>query len=392
MRNYLEKLLKKANYNPLQDVLIHVGDIISKGPHQGSLDTLDFMTAHNVTGVRGNHDQQVVEWRGWLGWISTMPRAAKWLQNLEQRWNEAQSDDDEDDTTLEFWLRKARSSASREEKSFWKLVPEDWLLFDAHYAIARDMTDMHYQYLLKLPLRLYIPSAHTFIVHAGLLPYNPHYPPEDASKQPLARIPTLRFTEPSQEDRIEKLRNLQEIAILKDIPQNTDPWVTLNMRSVAKGKVKKKAKEGKPWSKIWNQHMKNCVGYGRHGAKAERPWSMEDIEDDDNGVEFDFDNFEMSSTKKMRLLCYPSTTIYGHAAARGLEVKRWSFGLDTGCVYEKKLTALVIGGKALKHGAEIIGFEEYHEGADQFTMAKEKKHIPFGDNALARTVSVRCRN
>lgn len=33
-----------------------------------------------------------------------------------------------------------------------------------------------------------------------------------------------------------------------------------------------------------------------------------------------------------KLPCKPSTVVYGHAAGRGLDLKRWSFGLDSGCV------------------------------------------------------------
>jgi len=32
------------------------------------------------------------------------------------------------------------------------------------------------------------------------------------------------------------------------------------------------------------------------------------------------------------LPCYPSSVIHGHAASRGLDINRFSFGLDTGCV------------------------------------------------------------
>lgn len=33
-----------------------------------------------------------------------------------------------------------------------------------------------------------------------------------------------------------------------------------------------------------------------------------------------------------KLPCYASTVIYGHAATRGLDIKKWSKGLDSGCV------------------------------------------------------------
>jgi hypothetical protein len=32
------------------------------------------------------------------------------------------------------------------------------------------------------------------------------------------------------------------------------------------------------------------------------------------------------------LPCMPANVVYGHAAARGLDINRWTFGLDTGCV------------------------------------------------------------
>jgi len=32
------------------------------------------------------------------------------------------------------------------------------------------------------------------------------------------------------------------------------------------------------------------------------------------------------------LPCMPASVVYGHVASRGLDVNRWSFGLDTGCV------------------------------------------------------------
>lgn len=38
-----------------------------------------------------------------------------------------------------------------------------------------------------------------------------------------------------------------------------------------------------------------------------------------------------------------TTVIYGHDAATSLNIQRYTKGLDSGCVYGRKLTALVIG-------------------------------------------------
>jgi len=93
------------------------------------------------------------------------------------------------------------------------------------------MSKSDYEYLLSLPLVLHLPSEHTFLVHAGLLPYDPTLP-ITSERQPLSHWPSI----PSQilEGSIPALRNAQELAILEDIKQNTDPWVVLNIRNLRK--------------------------------------------------------------------------------------------------------------------------------------------------------------
>lgn len=53
--------------------------------------------------------------------------------------------------------------------------------------------------------------------------------------------------------------------------------------------------------------------------------------------------------------CSPQTAIYGHAASRGLKLRKWSIGLDSGCVYGKELSALVIGGEDPSSNGESEG-------------------------------------
>jgi hypothetical protein len=93
------------------------------------------------------------------------------------------------------------------------------------------MSKSDYEYLLSLPLVLHLPSEHTFLVHAGLLPYDPTLP-ITSKRQPLSHLPKI----PSRllKGSIPALRNAQELAILGDIEQNTDPWVVLNMRNLRK--------------------------------------------------------------------------------------------------------------------------------------------------------------
>jgi len=247
-------------------------------------------------------------------------------------------------------------------------------MFRDHYKIARDMTQKQYEYLLSLPLVLHVPSAHTYILHAGLLPYDPTRP-ETHKRQPLSHVPSLS-SHPSvlknhpnpnpnpmgKEKDIPHLRLLQELAILHDIPQNTDPWVKQNMRSVLdNNKITKKSKKGTPWSDLWNAAMGRCDGFGLG-----------------DGYEVRGAGGMGKGMGKKLLPCRPSTVVYGHAASRGVDIKRWSIGTDSGCVYGRQLSALVLGHQS---STSLLHFGD--EDADLYS-------IPYGDDAQGHIVSVKC--
>jgi hypothetical protein len=65
-------------------------------------------------------------------------------------------------------------------------------------------------------------------------------------------------------------------------------------------------KDGTPWSKLYQKDMALCEGFEQ--------------------------NIPTTGDKKEGLPCHPATVIYGHAASRGLDIKRWTIGLDSGCV------------------------------------------------------------
>lgn len=142
---------------------------------------------------------------------------------------------------MDKWVKHERKH--ERSSKWWRLVPRDWVLFGEHFKIAHAMTDSQYTYLLSLPLTIYIPSAHAYVAHAGLLPSDPDYTFDD-HRQPLAHIPSFPpltktgKTKPKN-DTIPLLRGLQELAILRDVPQNTVPFNVLNMRSVLNGEVTK---------------------------------------------------------------------------------------------------------------------------------------------------------
>lgn len=152
----------------------------------------------------------------------------------------------------------------------------------------------------------------------------------------------------------------------------------LNMRSILKDKtISRRNKKGTPWAKGYNEMMDRCVGYGTDS--------------------------DLDATTK-GLPCMPATVVYGHAAARGLDINRWSFGLDSGCAYGRKLTALVLD--LSPNQASSIQEEEEEEddveetvlhnpdGETQEIFARPKQHdIMFGDSGnliKASIVDVSC--
>ena len=63
---FRSSLLARLSYVPQSDTLIHVGDLVSKAPLNQSLETVRLMRTYGAKGVRGNHDQGVLEWRNWI--------------------------------------------------------------------------------------------------------------------------------------------------------------------------------------------------------------------------------------------------------------------------------------------------------------------------------------
>ena len=248
----LQELLRKTNFNPAAgDVLVHTGDIITKGSLQGSKKVVQWMATNNIHGVRGNHDQAIIDWKSWRDWISSTSAGKAWLHSLEEDWKKERTESSSSLDPVD-WAKDRRKNSPRKFKSWWRRVPQGWKMFNEHYLIAayvllktlilnrtahspfRSSLEKHeYEYLLSLPLVLHIPSIHTFTVHAGILPSDVSLP-ATARTQPLAHIPSHpRHSSPDEET----LRLWQELAILNDVPQNNEPWVTLNIRSILKDKT-----------------------------------------------------------------------------------------------------------------------------------------------------------
>ncbi|KAF8558150.1 Metallo-dependent phosphatase [Imleria badia] len=345
MNQSLSTLLTKISYDPQSDTLIHLGDLVSKSKKLSSEPVLSFMSANHILGVRGNNDQKVIEWRAWRDWIVSLPRGREWLEDIDSIWSHIDGDKPSDEFNT--WFKKSH-------KEWQSYVPNGWKLQGKHYKVAHDMSQDHYDYLRSLPLVLYAPTAHTYFVHAGLLPADPTREYSDP-KQPLSHLPATA----NPEDDELTLRRLQELALLNEIPQNQDPWVLMNMRSLSKDGAVNDSKKGTPWSDLWNDVIGSCSL-----PATELPTNLS----------------MHGSTTRTSINCFPSMVLYGHAAVRDLDVKRWSVGIDTGCAYGRRLTAVILDTKSLLPRTHSITFD----------ASLQDSLIPYGDDGTAQIISVKC--
>ncbi len=188
--------------------------------------------------------------------------------------------------------------------------------------------------------------------------------------QPLAVAPEL--PEDPTLEQIEAARNKQELAVLTDIEPNTDPFVKLNIRDVHDLQPTRRGPvdhdDNEPWSDLWNKVIKKCHGF--------------DVIDNSSAPS----NLYQANKKKKSLPCYPMTVVYSHASGRGLDLKKWSKGLDTGCVNGNGLTAMVLGKGRHKHADPG---ERSSRGDDDDDDERDIE-VPFGESRSARLVSVSC--
>lgn len=133
----LQNLLRKVEYSPAAgDVLVHTGDIITRGARTGSTKVLDWLAKHDVSGVRGNNDQAVIDWKGWRDWISSTSAGKAWLHSLDREWEKANTKTSSNALDPDAWVKEHRKSSPRRHKTWWRRVPEDWKMFREHYLVA----------------------------------------------------------------------------------------------------------------------------------------------------------------------------------------------------------------------------------------------------------------
>ncbi|PBP24962.1 putative ser/Thr protein phosphatase family [Diplocarpon rosae] len=118
--------------------------------------------------------------------------------------------------------------------------------------------------------------------------------------------------------RVGKLGSLGEVVVVHAglAPgvklEKQDPVMVMNMRTIDKGGVPSDGRNGIGWIKVWNKYQKTLPKHDR------------------------------------------TTVIYGHDSKKGLQIKKYSMGVDTSCLKGGKLTAVVIEGGQSDHTHKLV--------------------------------------
>ena len=178
-------------------------------------------------------------------------------------------------------------------------------------AILRQLSRHHLKYLQSTPLILRIPPL------------------------PLASTSSRKTHSPIAEEIL-----VVHAGLVPAIPLKAqDPYFVMNMRSIYTKShlplAEAEAKNGKskPWHDIW----------GWYNDRLFRKKSLKDFDIYDSLEDEDADSWlgklGLIDTKKWPK---PQVVVYGHHAKAGLQLARWSKGLDTACVKGNELTAMVL--------------------------------------------------
>ncbi|KAK5637019.1 hypothetical protein RRF57_012731 [Xylaria bambusicola] len=386
----LMALLKKAEFRPRLDTVIFTGDMVNKGPDSDGVVRLAMQIG--AYGVRGNHEDRVLrayDYYVWKKWKKSQKKKEGHIDNdtdgdeAEEEEEEADSAtgstnpknvEVEDQQTLEresenekggeippenkFGTQSPRNGYGRElprnkkgknkenkEKKKKKKKDKDKPHKPAtDLDTARSLSPKSRRWLSKRPLILRIGDlgpryGHVFVVHAGLVP---GVLLKDQDPEAVMNMRTLVFPSSASEQE-QTLADQSQTHIGKKTPDDRPNLVPSPDR------------DGTPWAKTWSSVQKSFIISHPHKR--------------------------------------PTTVIYGHDAKAGLQLRRYAFGLDSGCGNDSTLTGLILEPRSILHSnSNSDSGEQLSEGEEDVEIEKLVTGIEsLGRGQIRhRLVSVSC--
>lgn len=352
-RKALEDLLAKLDFKKEKgDHLVFTGDLVNKGPDSPGVVALAMeLGAHSV---RGNHEDRVLLTHAAMNAYTSETASAGSVDLATKVLEKSQVG--QKDGTAEAW-RIAREEYLAGEASLPKGDQID-------RETAKSLSHEQIKWLSELPLILRIgavpvgsedPTFQDLVVcHAGLVPnvaledqdawavMNMRtivYPVDDLRRDAVKKHLEDKASANAKAGNRGKLAALQAIdgptvdkalqKILKDEGLVNEQGQTDHTRDVG---LPSSGREGTYWYEEWSRIQEELAK-----QEEERETNGQGDLDEDTGT--------------LRKHFSPRTTVvYGHDAKSGLQVpdvvgkgkRGYTFGLDSGCVYGKELSAMVI--------------------------------------------------
>ncbi|KAI0509593.1 Metallo-dependent phosphatase [Xylaria bambusicola] len=383
-RDALKALLKKAEFRRSFDTVIFAGDMVNKGPDSDGV--VELAIEIGAYGVRGNHEDRVLRAYDnymWKEWKKSQKRKGARIDSNTDDGDEDQGEEEEADDATESTNSKnvefknqqtlerepenekgvaisARNKIEKKSpgneygrKSLGNKKGTDKGKKDkkgkdkSHKHItdldtARSLSSKSRKWLSKLPLILRIGDlgpryGNIFVVHAGLVP---GVPLKDQDPEAVMNMRTL--VSPTSVSEQEPLLADQSQTNLEKTTSNNRPNIMIPSPN----------RDGTPWAKTWSFLQKAYMLAHPHEQ--------------------------------------PTTVIYGHDAKAGLQLRRYTFGLDSGCGSDNTLTALILEPRSIPHSSD--GGEQLSEGEADIEIEKIVTGIEnLGREQIRhRLVSVSC--
>ncbi|KAI1122733.1 Metallo-dependent phosphatase [Nemania abortiva] len=347
----LKALLRKADFSADRgDTVVLAGDMINKGPDSPGV--VEFAMRIGAYAVRGNHEDRVLT--AWQHYEKKQGRMADVDSNtndeeekiedgeafldvsesetVDTHSNSEDSGEESDGVQsngigarLENEEDTSESSSSHKKgkknkkgkkkgkKGKGKRKSKDRKPRRSDLVTAKSLKPEHRTWLSKLPLILRIGDlgpryGEVLVVHAGLVPGIPL-----ESQRPDA-VMTMRTLLPRSGRASDSHPNSHTTTTANTvIDDNQTPLSAERQDYDAEAKpghshrpmVPSAEHDGVPWAEIWTSYQ-TSLATSRGGSHAR-----------------------------------PTTVVYGHDAKAGLKMRRYAFGLDSGCARDKTLTGVV---------------------------------------------------
>ncbi|KAF5988891.1 bis(5' nucleosyl)-tetraphosphatase symmetrical [Fusarium coicis] len=324
----LKKLLEKVSYNRSNgDILIVVGDLINKGPDSPGV--VQLAIELGACAIRGNNEDRVLAAHSAI----TRGEDKKLVERLKRLAIEAERKNE---------VKEGETAVAEAKEDLKSISPEELKPYssESDLTTAADLTDEQISWLASQPLILRIKlqkgatsppwnSGTLLVAHGSLVPL---LPLEEQDPWAVMNMRGLVYQDP-EAIVTEPIR----AGLLKGAKSRTRRYAAYHDATDADIKT-----ELGKWADVVNngegfsgEYKEGVIGFPLETREGD--WWIDAWNRWQNSIE--------DPEKR-------SIVVYGHDARVGIqvgedspEVARYTFGLDSGCVYGKSLTAMVIDEK-----------------------------------------------